>query len=79
MTEGHNICTLVPPPVDYGALVIHNEWVFAVKIIDAPFQPGEAATIQRFKERLVARGESQTKGIKFDEAYAPVIRFQPVY
>ena len=65
--------TLVDPPP--GALIIRNKWVFAVKTTDVTLQPGEVPTIRRFKARLVARGDSQTKGINFDETYAPVVRF----
>ena len=65
--------TLIDPPP--GALIIRNKWVFAVKTTDDILQPGEVPTIRRFKARLVARGDSQTKGINFDETYAPVVRF----
>ena len=39
------------------------------------FQPGELPTIRRFKARLVAHGDSQTKGINYHGTYDPVVRF----
>ena len=65
--------TLVDPPP--GALIIRNKWVFAVKTTDETLQPGELPTIRRFEARLVARGDFQTKGVNFDETYAPVVCF----
>lgn len=70
----NNTWTLVTPPP--GALIIRNKWVFAIKTMDKPLEPGEVPTIQRFKARLVAHGDSQRKGINYDETYAPVVRFQ---
>lgn len=50
--------------------VINCKWVFDTKMsISSP------PTIERYRARLVARGDSQTKGINFDEVYAPVVRF----
>ena len=46
-----------------------------MKTTNDTFQPGELPTIRRVKARLVARGDSQTKGINFHETYDPVVRF----
>lgn len=51
--------------------VIANKWVFDVKIVRNLSTP----LVEHFKARLVARGDSQTKGLNYREVYAPVIRF----
>ena len=65
----NKIWRVVPRPND--VLVIQHKWVFDVKVNPDSLPP----SVSRFKARLVARGDSQTKGINFDEVYAPVIRF----
>jgi len=54
--------------------IIQNKWVFDVKVKQKPLTQGPPE-IERFKARLVARGDSQVYGINYDEVYAPVVRF----
>lgn len=58
-----------------GMVIIGNKWVFDIKTTTEILPIGVPPKIERFKARLVARGDSQTKGINFDEVYAPVVRF----
>ena len=57
---------LVPPPE--GKNVVGSRWVFKVKR-DAD------GSVQRLKARLVAQGYSQSKGIKYQEVFPPVVRY----
>ena len=50
---------------------INSKWVFVLK------QDGDG-NIDRYRARLVVKGCSQTKGIDFDETYAPVARMSTV-
>ena len=51
-----------------GMTIIHHKWVFDIKT-------SESRSVERYKAHLVARGDSQTKGVNFKEVYAPVVRF----
>ena len=59
--------TLVDKPQNCN--VIGSMWVFKV-IYDQ-----STGSVDRFKARLVARGDSQQREINYDETYAPVARF----
>lgn len=50
--------------------IINCKWLFDLKMSNS-----SPPTIERYRARLVARGDSQTKGINFNEVYAPVVRF----
>lgn len=60
---------LVPRPE--GKKVLSNRWIFKTKIN----QKGE---IEKFKARLVVRGHTQREGIDYQEAFAPVARFDSI-
>jgi len=62
-----NTWNLVPRPKDKP--VVKNRWVFKVKT-------NEKGEIDRYKARLVAKGYTQTKGIDYNETFAPVVRFE---
>lgn len=51
------------------ARCISHKWVFDVKTSPNPEK------VDRFKARLVARGDSQEKGLNYNDVYAPVIQF----
>ena len=57
---------LVKPPKDRKA--VGCKWVFKIKY-------DENGQVERFKSRLVAKGNSQKYGIDFDETFSPVVRF----
>ena len=54
-----------------GTSVIGTKWVFRNKM-------NESGEITRNKERLVAKGFTQTEGLDFDESYAPVARLYAI-
>jgi hypothetical protein len=54
-----------------GAKVIGSNWVFALK-------RNAAGEVQRYKARVVARGDHQRKGVDFGETYAPTARMSHV-
>ena len=58
--------------------VIKCKWVFDVKLKYST-NPNETPMIDRFRARLVARGDSKVQGINFDEVYAPVVRFTSLW
>jgi hypothetical protein len=62
----NHVFTLVPRPENRS--VIAAKWVYKVK-------RHPDGTVERFKARLVARGDTQTPGEDYDETYAPVAKF----
>ena len=63
---GNQTWELVKPPKDRKA--VGCKWVFKIKY-------DENGQVERFKSRLVAKGNSQKYGIDFDETFSPVVRF----
>ena len=63
--EKNNTWILTKPPPN--SAVIGNMWVFKVK-------QTITGKVQRFKARLVARGDKQIKGVNYDQTQAPVIK-----
>ena len=55
-------------PRTAGMNIIKTKWVFKVK----RKRDGE---IERYKARLVARGDTQIYGVDFDETFAPVVSY----
>lgn len=51
--------------------IIPNKWVFKIK-------RNQDGTLEKFKARLVARGDQQREGIDFDEVFASVARFETI-
>lgn len=61
----NEVWQIVPRPKDRS--ICSGKWVCKVK--------GNAlGEVERFKARYVAKGYSQTKGIDYDETFAPVVR-----
>lgn len=54
-----------------NAKVLTNRWVFKVKY-------NQNGTVDKFKARLVARGNEQRKGVDFEEVFAPVARHEVI-
>jgi hypothetical protein len=62
-----NTWKIVPRPRDKP--IIKRKWIFKVK-------HNASGAVERYKARLVARGFSQTKGIDYEETFAPVVRHE---
>jgi len=60
---------LLPRPSDKN--VLSNRWVFKTK----RNQNGE---IEKYKARLVARGNMQEQGVDYQEIFAPVARYETI-
>ena len=66
---GNGTWTLVPPTK--GQNVVGCKWLFRIK-------RNPDGSISRYKARLVAKGFTQSKGIDFQETFAPVVRPQTI-
>ena len=54
-----------------GAFVVNSKWVYRIKELSD-------GTVDRLKSRLVAMGNTQTKGVNYDLIFSPVVRFATV-
>jgi hypothetical protein len=51
--------------------VVTSKWLFKIKHADD-------GSIEKYKERFVARGFSQKEGIDYDETFTPVRRYTSI-
>ena len=65
----NNTWTLVNRP--QNEKVLKNKWVFKIK-------RNQNGMLEKFKARLVARGDQQRVEIDFDEIFAPIARFETI-
>lgn len=59
--------SLVPRPENKKVLT--NKWIFKTK-------RDSKGQVEKYKARLVARGQTQREGIDYDEIFAPVARYE---
>ena len=67
--QENNTWELVDHPL--GKKLVGYQWVYTAKY-------KEDGTIEHFKERLVAKGYTQTYGIDYTETFAPVGKINTV-
>ena len=60
---------IFPRPV--GKLVVDLKWIYKVKQV-------ADGSVEKYKERFVARGFSQIKGIDYEETFAPVAWYSSI-
>jgi len=68
--QDHGTWELVPRPE--GKHIVSCKWVWRIKI-------REDGSVERYKARLVARGFTQTRGVDFNETFAPVTRLDNLW
>jgi hypothetical protein len=66
----NNTWTLEPLPV--GRKPISCKWVFKIK-------QGANGEVERYKDKLVARGFTQTYGVDYNETFALVVKFTSIH
>ncbi len=67
--EKNKMWSLVPLPP--GKKPIGSKWVYRIKF-------KADGTIERYKERLVAKGFNQIEGVDYTETFAPVVKLTTV-
>jgi hypothetical protein len=65
----NDVWEIVPRPKSKD--VVSSKWLFKIKHIDD-------GSIEKYKERFVARGFSQKEGIDYEETFAPVARYTSI-
>ena len=54
-----------------GKFVVNSKWIYKIKhVVDG--------SIEKYKERFVARGFSQKEGIDYEETFPPVARYTSI-
>jgi hypothetical protein len=60
---------IVPRPVDKS--MVGSRWIYKVKkVVDG--------SVEKYKDRFVARGFSQIEGIDYDETFVPFSRYSSI-
>ena len=67
--QDHGTWKVVPRPE--GKRIVSCKWVWRIKV-------KEDGSVERYKARLVARGFTQTRGVDFNETFAPVTRLDTI-
>ena len=65
----NNVLDVVPRPE--GKLVVTSKWIYKIK-------HATYGSIEKYKERFVARGFSQKEGINYGETFAPIARYTSI-
>ena len=58
-------------PRPEGKLVVTSKWSYKIKHV-------ADSSIEKYKERFVARGFSQKEGIDYEETFAPIARYTSI-
>jgi hypothetical protein len=66
----HNDVWEVVPRLE-GKLVVTSRWLYKIKYV-------ADGSIEKHKDRFVARGFSQIEGIDYDETFVPVARYTSI-
>jgi hypothetical protein len=65
----NDVWDVVPRPE--GKSVVTSKWIYKIK-------HGDDGSIEKYKERFVARGFSQVEGVDYDETFAPIARYTSI-
>ena len=65
----NDVWEIVPRPKDKS--VVSSKWIFKTK-------HSEDGSIEKYKERFIARGFFQKEGIEYQETFAPLARYTSI-
>ena len=65
----NDVWDVVPRPKDKA--VVTSKWLYKIK-------HGSDGSVEKFKERFVARGFSEKEGIDYDDIFAPVAQYTTI-
>ena len=65
----NDVWDIVPKPENKS--VVSSKWIYKIKHV-------ADGSIEKYKERFVARGFSQKEGIDYEETFAPVARYTSI-
>ena len=65
----NDVWDVVPRPE--GKYIVTSKWIYKIK-------HAADSSIEKYKERFMARGFSQKEGIDYEEMFAPVDRYTSI-
>ena len=65
----NDVWDIVPKPE--GKSVVYSKWIYKIK-------HAADGSIEKYKERFIARGFSQKEGIDYEETFVPVARYTSI-